>query len=96
MENSGPFFSSLNDGFLDSGWVHFKITKGSGRHNCSLCENWLRKRKMKILGKTESDETKSYMLCFSCWRGYKEWERQHGRVKPEPKQTWRLKIPINR
>lgn len=93
------FFNVIDD-FLLKGAQKVKISKGSGRHVCFLCDKWLQKRKMKLIG-YENKKSKSYVLCFGCWGDYKEWEHLNGQTKPVKQEvvataSTRFYLPVNR
>lgn len=86
------FYQAIDDLFVFDSIEQTKITKGTGEHSCSLCKRSVVKRKMKLLDQAVKSEPKKYFLCFSCWGGYKNWERTYGGAKPMPQVSWRFPI----
>lgn len=61
-----------------------KITKGTSKHNCYLCKDWIQKRKMKLLLYAAPENLNhTHILCFKCWTGFKQWEMVNPTEKVE-------------
>jgi len=85
------FYQTIDDLFVFDTIEQTKITKGTGQHSCSLCKRSVVKRKMKLLDQAEK-QPEVYFLCFSCWGGYKNWERSYGGAKPMPEVSWKFPL----